>query len=48
MQVLNKCKTAMGSRLLTSWLKQPLLTTDEINERLNVVEALTESPQVCV
>jgi DNA mismatch repair protein MSH2 len=49
--VLNRCKTKMGSRLLERWLRQPLLDTEEINSRLDLVEALKDSTlhrnQIC-
>jgi len=37
---LNQCKTAMGSRKLIQWIKQPLLKIKDINERLDIVEVL--------
>ncbi|OJT02824.1 DNA mismatch repair protein msh-2 [Trametes pubescens] len=37
--LLNKCKTAQGSRLLGSWLKQPLVNRHEILKRQSLVEA---------
>ncbi len=39
--VLDKTRTAMGKRLLRSWLEQPLVNVQLINERLDCVEALT-------
>ncbi|KMS94526.1 hypothetical protein BVRB_020530, partial [Beta vulgaris subsp. vulgaris] len=39
--VLNKCKTAAGSRLLQHWIKQPLMSTSLINNRLDCVESLS-------
>jgi len=36
--ILNRTKTAMGSRLLKKWLLMPLQNVDEINRRQNVVE----------
>ncbi len=42
--VLDKTKTAMGARLLRSYLEQPLIEKNDIEQRLNTVEALyTES-----
>ncbi len=38
--VLDKTKTAMGSRLLRGWLEKPLLAPDAINRRLDAVEEL--------
>lgn len=35
--VLDACITSMGSRLLKRWLLYPLLSTDEINRRLDAV-----------
>lgn len=37
--LLNRCRSAMGSRLLRRWLSQPLQDADEINARLDVVDA---------
>ncbi|OBZ78347.1 DNA mismatch repair protein msh-2 [Grifola frondosa] len=40
--LLNKCKTAQGSRMLGSWLKQPLVNRHEILKRQNLVEILVD------
>jgi len=39
--VLNKTKTAMGSRLLRNWISKPLIDINELNSRLNVIDWLT-------
>lgn len=38
--VLDKTQTAMGKRLLRTWLEQPLVNADTINARLDCVQAL--------
>lgn len=40
--VINRCKTAMGTRLLKSWLHAPLINSNAINLRLNKVDALAK------
>lgn len=38
--VLDETKTAMGGRMLKSWLDKPLINRDEINYRQDLVESL--------
>jgi len=40
--VLDKTKTAMGGRLLRTWLERPLLNVAAINRRLGAVDALVK------
>jgi len=40
--LLDKTKTAMGSRLLKNYIENPLIDIDEINKRYDVVETLLE------
>lgn len=44
--LLNKCRTMAGKKLLNEWLRMPLLDVNQINERLDVVEAFVENPDV--
>ena len=41
--VLDKTKTAMGSRMLRSWMEKPLLNPQQINKRLEAVEELVQA-----
>ena len=41
--VLDKTKTAMGARLLRSYVEQPLLTMEDINARLDSIVELNEN-----
>lgn len=38
--VLDKTKTAMGARMMRSYVEQPLIYAEEINERLDAVEEM--------
>src|SRR5690606_35404503 len=40
--LLDKTKTAMGSRMLKRWIENPLTNKSEIENRYNVVETLLE------
>ncbi len=42
--VLDKTKTAMGSRLLRSFLRQPLIDEEKITERLDAVDNMSQNP----
>lgn len=44
--VLDKTGTAMGGRLLRSWLEKPLLDAGEIDRRQRAIEELVENPIV--
>tara|TARA_Y100000310_G_scaffold337913_1_gene426194 strand:- start:124 stop:2523 length:2400 start_codon:yes stop_codon:yes gene_type:complete len=43
LSVIDKTKTAMGSRLLRKWMAKPLLRVDVINERLDRVSHLVKN-----
>lgn len=44
--VLDKTQTAMGSRMLRSWLQHPLQNQTSINQRLETLEFLINQPQL--
>ena len=50
--VLDKTKTAMGSRMLRSWLEKPLMDVRQINKRLEAVDELVgatvEREELCL
>ncbi|KAM3555223.1 hypothetical protein MY1884_005710 [Beauveria asiatica] len=45
-QLLNKCITPFGKRLLRQWIAHPLQNIDRINERLDAVDMLNKDPSV--
>ena len=40
--LLDKTRTAMGSRVLKNWIESPLINSDLINKRYDIVENLSE------
>jgi DNA mismatch repair protein MutS len=44
--VLDRCVTAMGSRMIKKWLVRPLVKHEQINQRLGAVAALVQAGAV--
>ena len=45
--VLNRTLTPMGARLLRQWLRQPLLDLDQVNMRLDAIDAFRNQFMLC-
>ena len=46
MGLLDKTKTPMGGRLLRHWVKQPLLSVDDIVKRQDAIQSFYNAPTV--
>ncbi len=44
--VLDRTRTAMGARMLRSYIEQPLINKEEIENRLQAVQELTDMPMI--
>lgn len=44
--LLDKCKTQIGSRTLKRWIKQPLQDEEQINRRLDIVEYFKDNTEL--
>ena len=44
--IFSHCKTAMGARLVRKWLRQPLLSAHDIEQRHTLVEAFANSVEL--
>lgn len=45
-QLLDRCRTQIGTRVLRRWLKQPLQDPAEINKRLDIVQYFKENKEL--
>ena len=45
--ILDKTRTAMGARMLRTWIEQPLLDVNAIQARLDAIEALNKNEITC-
>lgn len=46
LEVMDRCATALGGRLLRKWLEQPLTDPERINRRLDMVQAFVDDPMI--
>ena len=42
-QVMDKCSSPMGARLLRTWLTMPILDTEELENRYNIIQSFMEN-----
>jgi DNA mismatch repair protein MutS len=47
LDVIDKCKSPMGSRMLKKWLSLPLKDLDKINQRQSIVEYFINENTIC-
>ena len=45
LELMDKTRTPMGARLIRQWVKQPLLSIEEISKRQDTVQAFINQPQ---
>ena len=43
LSLIDKCNTAMGSRMMNKWMNKPLISKDLINKRLDSIEAFNNN-----
>lgn len=44
LNIIDKCDTVMGSRLINQWLERPLIDKEKIDRRLDIVEYFKNNP----
>lgn len=44
LNIIDKCDTVMGSRLINQWLERPLIDKEKIDRRLDIVQYFTNNP----
>lgn len=44
MWVVDKTKTAMGKRMIRSWIERPLMSVNQITKRQNAIGELADNP----
>ena len=44
-EVMDKCSSPMGARMLRTWLSMPVMDLDELNDRYSIVQHFTDRPE---